>query len=92
MPAGIGTHIDAPAHCIKDGLSVSDLDFIANHLITQCVVIDVSHQAHERYTIREQDILIFEQRHGTINEHTFVIFYTGWEKFWDDAIKYRNNH
>lgn len=91
MPAGIGTHIDAPAHCIKGGLTVAELDLVANHLITQCQVIDISHHAHERYTIREQDILIFEQQHGVISEYSFVIFYTGWDKYWDDAAKYRNN-
>jgi kynurenine formamidase len=91
MPAGIGTHIDAPAHCIKNGLTVAELDLVEHHLITQCLVIDVSNQAHEQYTIRPQDILIFEQQHGTIGKHSFVIFYTGWEKHWHDAEKYRNN-
>ncbi len=33
----------------------------------------------------------FENRYVMISEHSFVIFYTGWEKFWKDADKYRNN-
>ncbi|KTD42190.1 cyclase family protein [Legionella parisiensis] len=91
MPAGIGTHIDAPAHCFKKGLHVAQLDLIDHHLITQCVVIDVSHQSHEHYRITRKDILDFEKKHQTIAEHSFVIFYTGWEKHWHDAQQYRNN-
>lgn len=91
MPAGIGTHIDTPAHCIKNGLAAAELDLIKHHLITQCVVIDVSLNAHERYIITPQDILTFEAQHGEIPPHTFVIFYTGWEQYWDDAEKYRNH-
>ncbi|WP_454780473.1 cyclase family protein [Legionella sp. WA2022007384] len=91
MPAGIGTHIDAPAHCIKNGLHVAELNLVDHHLITQCVVIDVSHQSHECYSIALNDILNFEKIHGAIAEHTFVIFYTGWERHWHDAKQYRNN-
>ncbi|AUH72015.1 metal-dependent hydrolase [Legionella sainthelensi] len=91
MPAGIGTHLDAPAHCIKNGLHIAELDLVGHHLITHCFVIDVSHKSHEHYTITEQDLLDFENKYEIISEHSFVIFYTGWEKFWNDADKYRNN-
>lgn len=91
MPAGIGTHIDAPSHCIRNGLYVAELDLLNHHLITHCVVIDVSYHSHERYTVTGKDILNFEKVHGKIIEHTFVIFYTGWEKYWHDAKQYRNN-
>ncbi|CAM2989430.1 metal-dependent hydrolase [Legionella steigerwaltii] len=91
MPAGIGTHIDAPSHCIRNGLHVAELDLLGHHLITHCVVIDVSHQAHECYTITPKDVLDFEKKHGKITEHTFVIFHTGWEKHWHDSKQYRNN-
>lgn len=91
MPAGIGTHLDAPAHCIKNGLHIAELDLMSHHLITHCFVIDVSHKSYEYYTITEQDLLDFESKYEMISEHSFVIFYTGWEKFWNDADKYRNN-
>lgn len=91
LPAGMVTHMDAPAHCVKEGLTIADLDLVGHHLITHCVVIDVSPQSHARYLITEQDILDFEKRYGTISPPTFVIFYTGWEKFWHDANQYRHD-
>lgn len=90
-PAGIGTHIDAPAHCIKDALHVAELDLIKHHLITECIVIDVSPQSDENYTITRKDVVAFEKKYGKISEHAFIIFYTGWEKYWNNAKQYQNN-
>ncbi|WP_371220387.1 cyclase family protein [Orientia tsutsugamushi] len=39
MHAGIGTHMDAPSHCIPGGRFIHDFD--VNDLIMTCVVIDV---------------------------------------------------
>lgn len=89
MQAGIGTHMDAPAHCIPGGKCIAELDL--NDLIAPCVVIDVSHKSHERYSVSPEDILEFELQHGTIKPKSFVIVRTGWEKFWSDPEKYRNN-
>jgi len=89
LNAGIGTHIDAPAHCIPSGKCISDLSL--NDLITSCIVIDISDRAHERYSLAPEDIEIFESKYGTIPNNAFVITRTGWDKFWNDPIKYRNN-
>lgn len=89
MPAGIGTHIDSPAHCIEGGHTVDQLSL--NQLLVPCVVIDVSHKADEGYTISLEDVIEFEQCHGTIDSNTLVIFHTGWGKYWHDLERYRNN-
>lgn len=91
MPAGMGTHIDAPAHCIKEGATVANLDLERNYLLAQSVVIDVSKFSHERYIITSKEIIDFEHVHGTISENAFIIFHTGWCALWEDATKYRNN-
>lgn len=87
--AGIGTHMDAPSHCIPGGLSIADISI--DNLFRPCVVIDVSHKAHEHYCISEEDVLAFEEKYGIIAEKSFVIFYTGWEKYWHEPARYRNN-
>lgn len=88
--AGVGTHMDAPAHCTPGGKCIADLSL--NDLVTACVVIDISHLAHERYSLSQEDIKTFEAQYGNIPQNSFVIVHTGWERFWDKPTKYRNEH
>ena len=78
MHAGIGTHMDAPAHCIPDGKTIDQLTL--TDLVSPCVVIDVSAQAHERCSVSIEDILHFEATHGKINPNTFIMIKTGFNK------------
>ena len=87
--AGIGTHLDAPAHCIPGGRTIGDYD--VNELLSPCVVVDVRPQVHESYVISREDIAAFEAKHGVIQKNSVVLFWTGWDRFWSDAKKYRNN-
>lgn len=89
MNAGIGTHMDAPSHCIPGGRSIHDLSL--KDLCMPCVVIDVASKAHERYRVTVDDILSFESRYGRIADASCVMIKTGWERFWDTPGKYRNN-
>ena len=89
MQEGIGTHMDAPAHCIPGGKFIQDLDL--NSLIAPCCVIDVSNNADEHYCVSSNDIERFEQQHGQIKAGSFVIVRTGWDQFWNEPEKYRNN-
>jgi kynurenine formamidase len=89
MHAGIGTHIDAPAHCIPGGNCVSDLSL--ENLVARCVVIDVSKKVHPKYSLTILDIKEFEENYGVIKNGCFVIVRTGWDIFWDNKDKYRNN-
>ncbi len=90
MKAGIGTHIDAPAHCIPGGVTIDQLPL--QDLIVPCIVIDVSSYADENYILDVPDIERFEKKYGQISPKSFVIIRTGWDKFWNDPIKYRNNY
>ena len=84
MHAGIGTHMDAPAHCIKGGATIEQLPF--QDFLAPLIVIDVSSKTHERYSVNIEDINI------DIPPRSFVMIRTGWEKFWGEPAKYHNNH
>lgn len=87
--AGLGTHIDAPAHCVPGGLTVDQ--FTVADLYMPCNVIDVSATAHERYSVSVADIVSFEEMHGAIQSGSCVMIRTGWDRFWSEPQKYRNN-
>ncbi len=89
MNEGIGTHMDAPAHFFEGGKTIDDLDI--NELFAPCVVIDISHKAHESYSLSLEDFHAFEEKYGKIQEGSFVLVYTGWDQFWEDPEKYRND-
>ena len=90
MPAGIGTHLDAPAQCIPGGMTVDQLAI--SQLVAPCVVIDVSADAHELYYFSTDDIYRFEKQFFPIPPGTFVMIKTGWERFWQEPGKYRNHY
>lgn len=87
---GVGTHMDAPAHFIQGGRTIDQLSL--SELVTDCVVIDVSHEANETYMIMPSVILQFERKHGKIPPRSFVIFYTGWDTRFETRKKYHNEH
>ncbi len=89
MHEGMGTHIDAPAHCRAGGRTIAELE--VNELLAPCAVIDVSAKADENYVASLEDVKKFEESHGLILSRSFVIFYTGWDKFWQHPQQYRNN-
>lgn len=88
MSAGVGTHMDAPAHCFPGAKDISSLQL--EQLIAPCVKLDVSKKAHVAYQVSAEDILDFENHYGTVEKNSLVIIRTGWDKFWDEPKKYRN--
>lgn len=88
MHAGIGTHMDAPAHCIPGAKTIDQLDF--DQLTTPCFVIDIHEKSHEKYQCSLEDLRTFEHQYGKITKNSFVIIYTGWSRFWNQPEKYRN--
>lgn len=90
LVAGIGTHMDAPAHCIAGAKAIHELPLTS--LFTPCAVIDVRERADAHYSVSLQDILKFEKAHGEIQTGSLVAINTGWDRFWPDAATYRNNH
>lgn len=89
MHAGLGTHIDAPSHFFKGGLSIDDIPI--EKLIVPTCIINVSEKADANYLISSKDIEDYEKQHGRIQENSFVIGYTGWSRFWPDIQRYRNS-
>lgn len=90
MQLGTGTHMDAPAHVIAGGRTVDKLNL--EELVCDCVMIDVSAKADSNYVIMSAIVDAFEKEHGEIKPNSFVIFYTGWDKSWDNIEKYRNDY
>ena len=90
MNEGIGTHMDAPAHCFKNAKTIDQLPL--DDLLAPCVMIDVSSIADESFSLSVNDILSFERMHGEIPPRCVIIVKTGWEKYWDSPEKYQNNH
>jgi kynurenine formamidase len=88
MHAGVGTHMDAPCHCILEGNAIADIP-LESFIVPACV-IDVSLRAHADYVVSEQDIEEYELAFGKIPKNALVIAYTGWSRFWPDSIAYRN--
>ena len=89
MPAGIGTHIDAPSHCILGSRDVSEINL--QELICPCIKIDVSQKAHSSYLVNTNDIIEFEQQYGKIPANSLVIIHTGWSHYWKQPDRYHNN-
>lgn len=90
MSAGIGTHMDAPAHCIPGGATIDTIPL--EKLCAPCIKIDVSDRAHERYSVSRADIVAWEDEHGTIQAGSFVLICTGWAKYWNNPEQYHNKH
>jgi kynurenine formamidase len=88
-PVGVGTHMDSPAHCIPGGETIESLNL--KNLVTDCVVIKIE-GVGEDFVITPSMVEEFEKQNGKIQPGTFVIFYTGWSKYWNEKNKYQNEH
>jgi kynurenine formamidase len=88
MPLGIGTHIDAPAHCVKGGLCVNELPL--SQLMVPAVIIDVSPRATQDFIVTDNDLRSFEDAYGIIPQNSLAIIHTGWGKRWTSPLSYRN--
>ena len=78
MRAGIGTHIDAPAHCIPGGATIESLKL--ENLVTACVMIAVDTGGEETFRILPEIVEAFEKTHGHIASNSFVS--SGPDFFW----------
>jgi len=83
-----GTHIDAPVHFAKNGLSVDKISL--EKLTGEIFLIDVSARAlsNRDYLITVQDIAAWEKENGSIPQGAIVFFRTGYGKYYPDAAKY----
>lgn len=83
-----GTHLDAPVHFAKNGISIDKIPL--DKLNGNAVVVDVSAKAsgNRDYLITANDISDWEKKNGAIPENTIVLFRTGYGKYYPDALQY----
>lgn len=77
-----GTHMDAPAHLLKNGATLDVLP--PSQFCGRASVVDVSHLPPHS-VITAQDLRALN---GTLLSTDFVLFYTGWEKKWGTEAYY----
>ena len=83
-----GTHIDAPVHFAKNGLSVDKVPL--DNLTGEIIVIDVSAgaQANRDYLVTANDLADWEKKNGALPRDVILFFRTGYGKYYPDALKY----
>ena len=89
-PEHLGTHIDAPNHFQREQPAVDQI--LPAQLFAPGVVIDISAAAlaDADYQLTLADIERWEQEHGPIPRQAVVLLFTGWGRFWNDPLRYRN--
>jgi kynurenine formamidase len=81
-----GTHLDAPSHFYRDGLSSEQIPL--DRLIAPAVVVDVSARASPDYRIDVADLEDWERAHGRIPDGAILLLRTGWGEHWPDRQSY----
>ena len=83
-----GTHFDAPVHFHQGGNSIEKVPLAQLH--GPAVLIDVSKECSQNrdYLVTANDITNWESRHGRIPEGAIILLYTGYEKYWNDHLRY----
>ena len=82
MYSHTGTHMDAPAHVREDGITLDK--FGADKFVGKAIVVDCS-DLSEGDTIY---ISYINKYKGIIEDAEFVLFKTGWDKYWDTEKYY----
>jgi len=85
-----GTHMDAPAHFAAEAWTIDQIP--AERLVRPLVVMDVRGQAlaSADYGVSVEDVEAWEREHGTIPSGAVVIAYTGWDRWWSNQERFRN--
>jgi kynurenine formamidase len=87
-----GTHLDAPNHWIS-GKDLGDVASIpARRLIGPAAVIDKAAEAARDpdYLLDVPDLLEWQDRHGALPEHGWLLLRTGWSARGDDPAAFAN--
>ncbi len=83
-----GTHLDAPRHFSKNGLTVDKIPIDAMRGESLVITIKSQVQANRDYAVTVDDIKQFEKQYRPIHSGDIVLFYTGWGKYWGDKKRY----
>lgn len=76
MSTHSGTHIDAPSHFAKDGMTVDQIP--VGRLTCDATLVRLP--SGQGRLITREDIESFERKNGPIPEHGAVVFHTGWQR------------
>ncbi len=77
-----GTHVDAPAHFMKEGDAHIWIDELSvQNFYGPCVVLDLSYIGAGGL-VEEKHLREWEEAHGTIEEGDIVLLNLGWAKYW----------
>lgn len=85
-----GTHADPPAHFVKGGRTLDQIE--VKEMILPLVLFDV-HQAVKQnpdYTITLDDVRQWEAKHGPVPKGAFAVMRTDWSKRWPDQSAMHN--
>lgn len=85
-----GTHMDAPAHFAAGAWTIDQIP--AERLVRPLIVIDVRQQASTDtdYAVGVEDVEAWEREHGAIPPGAVVVAYTGWDRWWNEQERFRN--
>jgi kynurenine formamidase len=85
-----GTHMDAPAHFAAGAWTIDEVP--AERLVRPLVVLDVRGQAsaNDDYAVSVEDVAAWEAVHGEILQGSVVLAYTGWDRWWSEQERFRN--
>jgi kynurenine formamidase len=88
MTEHLGTHMDAPVHFSKGGVTAEAVPL--ERLIAPAVVVDMTKAAAENpdAQLAVSDIEAFERDHGPIKAGEIVLVRTGWAARWPDRKSY----
>ena len=81
-----GTHLDAPIHFSRGGMSTEQIPL--DRLIAPAVVVDVSERATPDYLIDVEDLEGWERAHGRIPDGVVLLLHTAWGEQWPDRLSY----
>jgi len=83
-----GTHMDAPSHVIKDGISLEKVSI--DNLHGQGIVVNVSAKVDKKPNaeLEISDLEEWERKYGRIPDNPVVFMYSGRGKYWPDRKKY----
>ena len=83
-----GTHMDAPLHFNRDGMSVDQVPM--SYFVGPAVVIDFSARSdnYPDATLSAEDLRAYERTHGQIPSGAIVVGRSGWGRYWPDKKHY----
>lgn len=87
-----GTHFDAPNHWVS-GIENESVDMVpTKNMIGEACVIDIREKSKNNpdYCLTLEDISEYEEQHGKIPKHAWVLIHTGWAAYINDHEKYFN--